>query len=102
MRITDAAAGLGSIFDTFLPRDTNNDNSNHDTTGLCVTFRGAVDWKSRQLKPTAQSTTEYRHWPMIDTFNGMYGSHFGGAQGIAWFGFSLLSSVWFLSVFSMA
>jgi len=70
--------------------------------GLCVTFGGAVDWKSRQLKPTAQSTTEYRHWPMIDASNGMCGSHFGGAQGMAWFGFCLLSSICFLSVFSLA
>ena len=37
----------------------------------------------RQLKPTAQSTTEFRHEPIIDALNGLSGSHFGGAQGMA-------------------
>ena len=97
-RINDALAGWSITFYTFLPRDTDNDNSDHDTTGLCVTFGGVDDWKSRQLKPTAQSTTEFRHRPMIDASNGMSG-HLGGAQGMAWFGFCLLSSVGFLYVF---
>jgi len=35
---------------------------------------------------------------MIDASNGMSG-HLGGAQGMAWFGFCLLSSVGFLYVF---
>jgi hypothetical protein len=66
-----------------------------DTTGLCVTFGGAVDWKSSQLKPTAQSTAEFRNRPIIDASNGTSG-HLGGAQGMAWFGFCLLSSVFCL------
>jgi len=62
---------------------------NHVTTGLCVTFGGAAGWKSRQLNPTAQSTAELRkhEWE-----NG----HFRGAQGMAWFGFCLLASVFCL------
>ena len=45
----------------------------HDApAGLCVTFRGAADWKSRQMKPTAQSSTELKK-PERD--NG----HLGGA-----------------------
>jgi hypothetical protein len=77
-RINDAPAGWSSTFDTVLQRDTD-----HDTTGLCVTFGGAVDWKSRQLKPTAQSTTELRKH---ERENG----RLGGAQGMPWFGFCLL------------
>jgi len=57
---------------------------NDAAAGLCVTFGGAVDWKSRQLKPTAQSTTEFRNKPMIDASNGMSG------KGMAWIGFCLL------------
>jgi len=93
-RINDAPAGWSSTFDTVLQC-----NTDHDTTGLCVTFGGVADWKSRQLKPTAQSTTEFRRRPRIDDSNGMSGSRLGGAQGMAWFGFCLLSSVCFLSVF---
>jgi len=69
--------------------------SNDAPAGLCVTFGGAVDWKSWQLKPTAQSTTELRKHEREN-------AHLGGAQGMAWFGFGLLSSVCFLSVLSMA
>jgi len=94
MRINDAPAGWSSIFVAFLPRHTDNDNTDHDTTGLCVNFGGVVDWKSRQLKPTGQLTTELRKH---ERENG----RFGGAQGMAWFGFCLLSSVCFRSVFSM-
>jgi hypothetical protein len=97
--INNAPAGCSSAFYTFLPRRTNNDNSDHNTTGLCVTFRGVDNWKSSQLKLTAQSTTEFRHWPIIDTSNGLGGSHFGGAQGMAWFCFCHMSSVRVLSVF---
>ena len=92
MRINNAPAGWSSTFDIVLQC-----NTDHDTTGLCVTFGGAVDWKSRQLKPTTQSTTEFRHRPMIDASIGKSG-RLGGAQGMAWFGFCLLSSVCFLSV----
>ena len=67
-------------------------DTDHDTSGLCVTFGGVVDWKSRQLKPTAQSTAEFRNRPMIDASNGKSG-HLGGAQGMAWLCFCLLSSV---------
>jgi len=56
MGINDAPAGWGSTFDTVLECDTD-----HNTTELCVTFGGVVDWKSRQLKPTAESATEFRH-----------------------------------------
>jgi hypothetical protein len=66
--INSAAAGWSSTFDTVLQC-----NTDHDTTGLCVTFGGAVDWKSRQLKPTAQSTTELRTKHMTDASNGMSG-----------------------------
>jgi hypothetical protein len=66
-------------------------DTDRNTTGLCVTFVGAVNWKSRQLKPTAQSATEFGNWPMIDASNGTSG-RLGGAWGIAWFGFCLLSS----------
>jgi hypothetical protein len=58
-----------------------------------------VDWKSRQLKPTAQLTTEFRHRPMVDTSNGMSG-RLGGAQGIAWFGFCLLAFIFCLFFFN--
>jgi hypothetical protein len=95
-RINDAPAHWSSTFDTVLQC-----NTDHDTTGLCVTFGGAVDWKSRQLKPTAQSTIELRNKHMIDPSNGMSGCHLGGAQGMAWFGFCLLSSVFYLLVFCL-
>ena len=72
-RINDVPASWSSTFDTFLPRDTDNFNSDHDTTGLCVTFGGVVDWKSRLLKLTAQSTTELRNRHMTDASNGMSG-----------------------------
>jgi len=65
--INNAPAGWSSTFDT-VQCDTD-----HDTTGLCATFGGAVDWKSRQLKLTAQSTTELRNRHMIDASNGMSG-----------------------------
>jgi hypothetical protein len=88
--IHNAPAGWSSTFDTVLQC-----NSDHHTTGESVTFRRAADWKLRQLKPTAKSTTEY--WK-----HELENGRLGGAQGMAWFGFCLLSSVCFLSVFSMA
>ena len=85
-RIKDALAGLSSTFDTVYQCSTN-----HNTTGLCVTFGRAVDSKSRHLKPTSQSNTEHRKH---ERDNGCL----GGVQGMAWFGFWLLSSVFcFLS-----
>jgi hypothetical protein len=90
-RISDAPAGWSRIFVTFFPSDTGSDYSDHDTTGLSVTFGGAVDWKPRQLTPIAYSTTEYRNSPLINASNGMSGC-LGGAQGVAWFVFCLLSS----------
>ena len=66
--INSAPAGWSSTCDTVLQC-----NTDHDTTGLCVTFGGAVDWKSRQLKPTAQLTTELRTKHMTDASNGMSG-----------------------------
>jgi hypothetical protein len=66
--IDSAPADWSSTFDTVLQC-----NTNHDTTGLCVTFGGAVDWKSKQLKPTAQSTTKLRTKHMTDASNGMSG-----------------------------
>jgi hypothetical protein len=101
-KINDAPGGWSSTFDTVdgkYCRFIYIFQHDRDTTGLCVTFGGAVDWKSRQLKLTAQSTTKFRHWPMIDASCGMCGSHFGGAQVMGWFGLCLLSSVCFLSVF---
>ena len=75
----------------------------HDTTGLCVTFGGAVDWNSRQSNPTAQSTTELRNRHMIDACNGMSRRMVVWEELRAWHGlasvFCLLSSVCFLSVF---
>jgi hypothetical protein len=76
-------------------------NTDRDTTGLCVTFGGAVEWKSRQWKLTAQSTTKHRNIHMNDPSNGMSRCHLGGAQGMAWFGFCLLSSVFYLLVFCL-
>jgi len=74
-----------------------------DTTGLCVTFGGAVDWKSRHWKPTAQSTTELRTRHRVDAFNGMGGRMAVWEELRPWHGlasvFWLLSSVWFQSVF---
>jgi hypothetical protein len=99
MGINDAPAGWSSTFDTVhgkYCRFIYIFQYDHDTTGLRVTFGGVADWKSRQLKPTAQSTTEHRNRHMIDASNGMSG------DGMAWFGFCLLSSVCFLSVLSMA
>jgi len=57
-----------------------------------------VDWKLRKLKLTVQSTTQFRHRPINDASNGMSG-RLGGAQGMAWFGFCLLSSVFYVLVF---
>jgi len=54
MGINDTSAGWISTFDT--PYQLNTD---HDITGLCATFGGAVDWMWTQLKPTAQSTTNF-------------------------------------------
>jgi hypothetical protein len=96
MGINDALAVWSGAFD----RDLQH-NTDHDIIGLYVTFGGVVDWKSRQLEPTAQSTTEFRHWPMTDPSNGMCGCHLGGAHGMEWFGFCLLCFVCFLAVFSM-
>jgi len=56
----------------------------------------------KQLKPAAHLTREFRHGPMIDAPNSISGSHFGGAQGIAWFGFCFLISDCFRSVCSIA
>jgi hypothetical protein len=77
-RIYNAPAGWSSSFDTVHGKYCRfkymfHHDTNHDTTGLCVTFGGAVDWKSRQLKPTAQSTTEHRNRHMIDASNVMSG-----------------------------
>jgi len=74
-RIYDALAGSSSTFNTVIQC-----NTDHDWTGLCVAFEGAVDWKSKQLKPKSQSTTELRKH---ERENG----HLGGVQGKAWFGF---------------
>ena len=71
--INDTPAARSSTFDTCLWCDTDNVNGDHDTTGLCVSFGGAVDWKSRLLKPTAQSTTKLRNRHMTDAFNGISG-----------------------------
>jgi len=55
---------------------------NHVALGLYITFSGVVDWRSGQLKPTAHSTMEFRHRPLIDVYNGM-SSRLGGTQGMA-------------------
>jgi hypothetical protein len=95
--INSAPAGWCCTFDRVLQC-----NTYHDTTGQCGTFGGAVDWKSRPSKLTAQSTTELRNRHVIDASNGISGCHLGGAQGMAWFGFCLLSSVFcILFVFSL-
>ena len=105
MGINDTLAGWSSTFDTVHGKYCRfiymvHHDTDCDTTGLCVTFGGAVDWKSRQLKPTAQLTTELRTKHMTDASNGMSG-RLGGAQGMAWFGFCLLSSVFYLLVFCL-
>jgi len=71
--INDAQAGCSSIFVTFLPCDTYNINSAHRTTGLCITFSGVVELKSRQSKAKAQLTTELRYRHILDASNGMSG-----------------------------
>jgi hypothetical protein len=63
--LNHAAAGWSSTFDTVHDKYCRfiymfHHDTDRDTTGLRVTFGGAVDWKSRQLKLTAQSTTELR------------------------------------------
>jgi len=71
---------------------------------LCVTCGGAVDCRSRQLKPTPQLTTKFKNRPIIDTSNGMSGC-LGGAQSMACFGFCVLSPVCCVftgCIFSMA
>jgi hypothetical protein len=95
-RINNVPAGWSSTFDIVLQC-----NTDHDTTGLCVTFGGAADWKSRQLKPTAQSTTGFGHRPMIDASDGMSGRMVRTWHDLVSV-FCLLSSICFLSVFSMA
>jgi hypothetical protein len=88
--INDTPAAWSSIFDKVIQRA-----AAHNRTGLCVIFGGAVDWKSRLLKPTAQSTTEFNNRSLIAALNCMIG-RLGGAHGMAWFGFCLLSSVFCL------
>jgi len=98
LRITpnDAPAGWRSIFETLCARDTDNDDSDRNTTGLCVTCGGVVDRKSRLLKPTAQSTTELRNRHMIDTSNRMSGRVAIWEELRAWHG--LASVFWLLAV----
>jgi len=78
-------------------------NCDHDTTVLCVTFGGAVYWKSRQWKPTAQTTTELRTRHLVDAFNGMSGRIVIWEELRPWHrlasDFWLLWSVCFQSVF---
>jgi len=103
MRINDVPAGWSSTLVAFHPPDTDNVNSDHDSTGLCVTFRAAVDWKLRQWKLTAQSTTELRDRHMFVTSNGISRGMVICEERTAWHGlasvFCYLSSVCFLSVF---
>jgi len=105
-RKNDVLAGWSSTFNTVQGKHCRFIyifQHNHYTTGLCVTFRVVVHWKLRQLNPTAQSTTKSRNRPMIDASNRMSGC-LGEAQGMACFGFCLLSSVFYLFFvrFSMA
>jgi hypothetical protein len=74
MGINNVPAGWSSTFAKMLPRDTDNTNSNHNTNGLCVNFRGVDDCKSRQLKPTAQLTAELKGSHRIDTSIGQSGT----------------------------
>ena len=73
----------------------------HDqnTTGLCVTFGGAVDWKLTQLKPTAQSTIKFSNTHMIDASNGMSGRMVVWEELRAWH--NLASVFCLLFVFSL-
>ena len=98
MGINNAPAGWSSTLDTVHGKYCwliyiVQHNTDHDTTGRCFTFAGAVDWKSCQLKPTAQSATDLRKH---ERDNGLL----GGAQGIHDLPsiFCVLSSVCFLSV----
>jgi len=84
-------AGWSSTFDTVHGKYCRfiyifQHDTNHETTGLCVIFGGAVDWKSRQLKLTAQSTTELRNRHMIDASNGMSGGMVIWDELRAWHG----------------
>jgi hypothetical protein len=63
--INDAQVGWSSTFDAVHGKYCRfiymfHHDSDRDTTGLYVTSGGAVDWKSSQLKPTAQLTTKLR------------------------------------------
>ena len=74
----DTAADCSSTLDTVHGKYCrriyiNHHDTNHNGRGLCVTFRGAVGWTPRQLKETAQLTTELRNKHMIDAFHGMSG-----------------------------
>jgi hypothetical protein len=74
--ISNARAGWSSTFDTVHGKYYRFKcifQHDHNTTGLCVTFGGEVDWKLRQLKPPAQSTRELGNRHMIDASNGMSG-----------------------------
>jgi hypothetical protein len=89
MRINDVPAGWSSTFNTVHRKHCRFVyivQHDHNTTELCVTFSGVADLISRQLKPTAQLTTEHRkhEWE-----NGRLAE----AQGMAWFGFCFLASV---------
>jgi len=61
MGISDTPASWSSSCNKVIQHDTD-----HNRAEQCVTFGGAVDWKSRELKWTAQSITEYtkRQWLM--------------------------------------
>jgi hypothetical protein len=103
--INDGPAGWSSTFNTVNAKYSRfiymfHPETDHDTTGLCVTFGGAVAWKSRQLKLTAQSTTNLRNDHMIDAFKGMSGGMVIWNKLRAWHGlasvFGLLFSVFCL------
>jgi hypothetical protein len=98
-RINDVPAGWSSIFITFLPCNTDNDHSDLDSSGLCVTFGRAVDLKLRKLKLTAQLTSELGNRHMFATSNGMSGGMVIWGELRAWHG--LASVFCFLFVFCL-
>ena len=71
-------------------------DTDHDTPEPCVTFGGTVCWKSRQLKPTEQSTTMVRNRHMIDASNGISGRRVVWEELRAWHGLASVFCILFV------
>jgi len=89
--INETPAGWSSSYDTVLQF-----NTDHDTMELCINCVGAVEWKSSQLMPAAQLTTELRNRHMIDASNGMRGGMVISEELRAWHGLALVFCLLFV------